>query len=353
MAKKLIISFDGTWNTPDKNPTADGDSSTNVWKLHTAIQARDPDGVTQHAWYGEGVGTRWYDKLRGGVFGVGLSRNIQDGYRQLANAYEDGDQIYVLGFSRGAYSARSLVGMIRNAGLLLPTHINRVEQAYALYRTRDEGADSENARFFRQRYTRTVPIHFLGVWDTVGALGIPLESFAWFNKAYYGFHDTELSGIVRNAYHAVAIDEHRKSYSATLWDPKEKPNQTLEQVWFSGAHANVGGGYADNPLSDVALRWMAAKAMDCGLALDPSQFPDLPVQLPAITDSYKQFLGGAYSQNEPRYFRSIGATPNGQELLDASVVQRLSSEAEYRPKNPVEPHLIGDFRPIGRIKLQN
>ncbi|MEZ4599917.1 MAG: DUF2235 domain-containing protein [Syntrophotaleaceae bacterium] len=350
MPKKIVISFDGTWNTPDTGKDVDGDSSTNVWKLHDAVHPVDDAGIEQRKWYEEGVGTKWYNKIRGGAFGVGLSEKIQLGYKHLARTYEEGDQIYIFGFSRGAYSARSLVGLIRNAGLLRKEHIRRVAAAYSLYRTRDEGADSENAQFFRRSFSREVNIHFLGVWDTVGALGIPVESFDWFNKAYYQFHDTVLSGIVKNAYHAVAVDEHRKSYECTLWDPREKPNQTVEQIWFSGAHANVGGGYADNRLSDISLAWMAGKARKCGLALDETKISPVPAELPPVTDSYRQFLGGAYCKFEPRFYRTLGATPYGQEQVDETVIRRARLDPNYRPKNHVLNNLVGSDQPVGRIR---
>jgi uncharacterized protein (DUF2235 family) len=349
MPKKIIISFDGTWNTPDPNPEVDGNGSTNVQKLHESILSADAEGVKQDKWYEAGVGTKWYNKIRGGAFGVGLTEKIQDGYKQLINTFEEGDQIFIFGFSRGAYTARSLVGLIRNSGLLKPEHAKRARDAYSLYRTRDEGADTENAKFFRKKYSREVSIHFLGVWDTVGALGIPLESFDWFNKSFYQFHDTELSGIVKNAFQALAIDEHRKSYSATLWDPKEKPNQEVEQTWFSGAHGNIGGGYSDKHLSDISLRWMIVKAQEAGLVLDQNKISGFPKVLPSITDSYKDFLGGAYSKFEPRYFRTIGVTPHGQESIDTTVLQRVRADPDYRPKNDVQTHLIGDIKPIGRI----
>ena len=224
-----------------------------------------------------------------------------------------------------------------------------IDDAYALYRTRDEGPDAENARYFRQQYAREISVECLGVWDTVGALGIPVESFSWFNKAFYQFHDTELSGIVRNAFHAVAIDEHRKSYQCALWDPKTKPNQRIEQAWFCGAHSNVGGGYGDNALSDIALRWMAERAQSCGLVMDAKKLPALPKQILPITDSYGQFLNGAYSKFEPRYFRPIGTTVNGQEAVDASVMERAKMDRNYRPKTEVKGFLVGDNQPSGRL----
>lgn len=349
MPKKIIIAFDGTWNLPDQAPEIDGNESTNVVKLHEAILPAHKDGTVQVKFYIPGVGTDWYDKLEGGAFGAGLSEKIIEGYKELAKTYEEGDQVFIMGFSRGAYSARSLVGLIRNVGLLKKKNINRINDAYRLYRTRDAGADTENAKFFRETYSREIDIHFLGVWDTVGALGIPFKSAKWFNHKYYEFHDTELSGIVLNAYHAIAIDEHRANYECALWDPIAKPNQTMEQVWFCGAHANVGGGYTNNSLSDVPLRWMMHKAIDCGLDLDPLKIPQVPMVLPQVTDSYKEFLGGTYSLLNGRYFRSIGMTAHGQECIDDSVQQRVTGSGGYRPKNQVGTYLLGNYRPVKRI----
>jgi uncharacterized protein (DUF2235 family) len=239
--------------------------------------------------------------------------------------------------------------MIRNVGLLTKTHLKRIDDAYSLYRNRDSSADTENARFFRQSYSREINIHFLGVWDTVGALGVPFKSAERFNHQYYEFHDTELSGIVRNAFHAIAIDEHRENYVCALWCPIAKPNQVMEQVWFCGAHANVGGGYAKNALSDIPLRWMANKIMDCGLELDPNKIPREPKTIPQITDSYSEFLGGTYRLLNSRYFRTIGNTQFGQECFDESVQQRVIAMGNYRPKNKVHVYLSGSYCPVNKI----
>jgi len=349
MPKKIIVAFDGTWNLPDQTPEIDGNTSTNVVKLRDAVLPNHKDGTVQKTIYITGVGTDWYDKLEGGVFGVGLSKKIKEGYSELTKSYEEGDQVYIIGFSRGAYSARSLVGMIRNVGLLTKTHLKRIDDAYNLYRNRDSSADTENAKFFRQSYSREINIHFLGVWDTVGALGVPFKSAERFNHQYYEFHDTELSGIVRNAYHAIAIDEHRENYVCALWSPIAKPNQVMEQVWFCGAHANVGGGYPKNTLSDIPLRWMASKIMDCGLELDPNKIPRQPKSIPDITDSYSEFLGGTYRLLNSRFFRTIGNTQYGQECFDESVQQRVVASGTYRPKNKVDPYLSGPYRPVNKI----
>ncbi len=346
MPKKIVICFDGTWNTPDKKPS-DGDESTNVWHFFESIAERDTNGVAQIKWYDQGVGTKWYNKIRGGAFGVGLSDNIQQGYRFLAKVYEDGDEVFVNGFSRGAYSARSLVGLIRNSGLVTPDNLQRVGDAYQLYRTRDDGADSANANFFRSNFAREINIKFLGVWDTVGALGIPVQSFDWFNKRYYEFHDTDLSSIVQNAFHAVAVDENRENYAATMWNPKVLPTQRLEQVWFSGAHANVGGGYKERELSDITLAWMQEKAASCGLAINPAMIPSVGVNnaVGRARNSYEEFLSGFYRLTHERYFRKIGKTEFGQEGVHESVNQRLTQLANYRPKNAVGPNVVGIRNP--------
>jgi uncharacterized protein (DUF2235 family) len=351
MPKRIIICFDGTWNTPDKK-ASDGDESTNVWRFFESVAERDANDMAQIKWYDQGVGTKWYNKLRGGAFGVGLSDNIQQGYKFLAKVYEDGDEVYVNGFSRGAYSARSLVGLIRNSGLVAPDHIQRVPDAYQLYRTRDEGADGPNATFFRSKFAREVRIKFLGVWDTVGALGIPVQSFDWFNKRYYEFHDTELSSIVENAFHAVAVDEHRENYAATMWNPRVQPTQRLEQVWFAGAHANVGGGYKERELSDITLAWMQEKAASCGLAFNPALIPRVTAQhaLGRVRNSFEEFLGGFYRLTHERYFRKIGKTEFGREGVHNSVLDRLAQVPNYRPKNAVGPSVTGARNPgSGRL----
>ncbi len=352
MTKRIVMCFDGTWNTPDNNGDIGGDTSTNVWKFFNSVAEKGTDGMTQIKWYDEGVGTKWYNKVRGGAFGVGLSTNIQEGYRFLAKIYEEGDEVYLLGFSRGAYTARSLVGMIRNSGLVTPENLSKVPEAYQLYRTRDEHADGPNAVFFRENYSRTIKIKCIGVWDTVGALGIPIESFEWFNKAYYEFHDTELSGIVENAFHALAVDEWRENFAPTLWAPSTQPNQRMEQVWFVGAHANVGGGYEQEQLSDIALAWMQGRAISCGLAIEASKIPQITAANYAgsMQNSFDEFMRGFYRIMHSRYFRKIGNTDFGNEQVHLSVAERLNSVTAYRPKNPVGAKVAGVRNPgSGRL----
>jgi uncharacterized protein (DUF2235 family) len=338
--KRIVICFDGTWSKPaDEALPADGRVETNVCRFYESIKDKAADGTKQVKWYDEGVGTKWYDRFIGGSMGAGLELNIVQGYEYLAQQYEAGDEVYVLGFSRGAYTARSLVGMIRNCGLIYPKHLTlRVGMAYGIYRTRGDNVDSFTAKTFRAAFCREIKIKFIGVWDTVGALGIPLTVLKDVNMKFYEFHDTNLSNIVENAYHALAIDEHRQDYMATLWNPDTAPQQKLEQRWFVGAHCDVGGGYKDRRLSDITLGWMQQKASALGLALDSVQM-GAKNYLGDWTDSYGKFLGGLYAKKNPRYYRPIGATKFGDEIIDASVQQRRKEERAYEPQNNGLPKL--------------
>ncbi|MGZ8465746.1 MAG: DUF2235 domain-containing protein [Candidatus Binatia bacterium] len=339
--KRIVICFDGTWNRPaEESLPSDQQVETNVRRFYESIRQQSADGVKQVKWYDEGVGTQWYDRVIGGGIGAGLELNIVQGYEFLAKAYEDGDEIYVLGFSRGAYTARSLVGMLRNCGLIHPKHLAlRVTMAYGIYRTRDDDADSFTAKLFRSSFGREVKIKFIGVWDTVGALGVPVDILNDLNMKFYEFHDTNLSGIVENAYHAMAVDEHRQDYDVCRWNPVEKPQQNLEQRWFIGAHCDVGGGYPDRRLSDMALRWMQDKASALGLALDAVAI-DAKSYLGESTDSYAKFLKGVYAKRNARHYRAIGASKFGNEVVDPSVQQRRKEDRDYEPQNDELPKLV-------------
>lgn len=267
MTTRLIVCCDGTWNAfGQKNPT-------NVVKLYEAIADVDDDGIEQKKFYVAGVGTksRW-DRIRGGVAGWGLSANLKSAYRDLVDAYEPGDEIFLFGFSRGAYTARSLGGFIRNVGILKRENRDRVDEAFKLYRDRDDptkAPDGATAQEFRRRHSHDdVNIRFIGVWDTVGSLGIPFGRspvIRWINKRW-SFHDTKLSSRVGAAYQALAIDEKRGPFEPTLWQTNpDAEGQVVEQVWFPGVHCNVGGGYANTPISDIPLVWMMRKAVDHGL----------------------------------------------------------------------------------------
>lgn len=165
MAKqKLILLFDGTWNDPE--------DQTNVYRI-TRLLHDDDDGIRQRFYYDPGVGTSKFQRFFGGAFGYGLSKNLREGYDWLARRYSEGDEIWIFGFSRGAYTARSLVGMIRKCGLVHVVTPGLLDKAESIYRNRDWHPDSEVCTEFKERFSRQPRIHFIGVWDTVGALGVP------------------------------------------------------------------------------------------------------------------------------------------------------------------------------------
>lgn len=339
--KRIVVCFDGTWNKPaDENLPEDKQVETNVRRFYESISDRGSDGVAQLKWYDEGVGSKWYDKFMGGTIGLGLELNIMQGYDFLVKNYEDGDEVYVLGFSRGAYTARSLVGMIRNCGLIKASFLGTsTAVAYGIYRTRDDGPDSSAAKFFKSMFSREIKIKFLGVWDTVGALGIPIQILNMVNAKFYEFHDTQLSKIVENAYHAVAIDEHRLDFQVCLWDPKTRPEQNLEQRWFIGAHCDVGGGYPDRRLSDMALGWMQDKATALGLGAKRINVA-VDNYRGEFTDSYAQFLKGVYAKRNARHYRKLSTTKFGEEVLDDSVQRRRKEDREYEPQNDGLPKIV-------------
>ncbi|WP_017935979.1 DUF2235 domain-containing protein [Nocardioides sp. Iso805N] len=268
--KRLVVCCDGTWNKPDS------ENVTNVEKIARTVQT-DPSatgGVYQLVYYISGVGAGSYeaDRLLGGAFGLGLFHNVIACYRFLAQNYQPGDEIFIIGFSRGAYTARSVAGMLARVGLLTKVALvqERLPAAVRFYeRTQmPEGAFGESVEEFKHDHCHTATVTFLGVFDTVGALGVP-----GFERDTPRFHDVQLSDQVLCARHALAIDETRLKFSPTLWEAKEPADTPIEdprikQVWFEGAHSDVGGGYVQTGLSDTSLLWMAREAHAAGLVFE-------------------------------------------------------------------------------------
>ena len=265
--KRIVICSDGTWQTP-RQPDV-----THVVEMARAVAPTAPDGTTQVVFYDAGVGTEGrINRLVGGISGKGLGKNIQDCYHFLVHNYEDGDELYLFGFSRGAYTVRSLAGLIRNCGVLTKAEAGRLPKAYNMYRRRDAKPNSKEAKAFRAAYSREAKIRFIGVWDTVGALGIPLRGLSQLTAHRHEFHDVELSGSVEHGCHALSIDERRGPFRPSLWKAKQKGGQIVEQVWFSGVHSDVGGSL--NPgLGKPTLEWMKERASYAGLALAATSAP--------------------------------------------------------------------------------
>jgi hypothetical protein len=260
-SKRLIVCCDGTWNDADS-----AGAFTNVVRIARAILPVDHRGdkeTAQIVYYQSGVGTGadLVQRVLGGSVGMGLSRNVRDGYGFIASNYCPGDEIFLFGFSRGAYTARSVAGLIGYAGLLQKSDMDEFALVWEGYRLKNQPGQPDVLGHFPLRH-KDVPIKCIGVWDTVGELGIPGHLDEIFTQ-FYQFHDTTLGSHVENAFHALALDERRADFAPTLWsqstEVQAKGTQKLLQVWFPGVHSNVGGGYQEHGLSDVALAWMASQ----------------------------------------------------------------------------------------------
>lgn len=356
--KRIVICCDGTWKRLDSR------FPTNVVRLAQAVTPLGPDGVAQVVYHldgvGSGRGTGWLarglDRALGGAFGQGLMATIEAAYRFLIFNHAPGDEIYLFGFSRGAFCARSLAGLIRNCGILEKRAAAMIPEALALYQARGAGShpDSEAATAFRRRYAQdahTSPadraarpgaaeplrLAYLGVWDTVGALGLP----AWFRASELvnrplRFHDTRLSKGVAAARHAVAIDERRRSFPPTLWDNLDALNaeagaRRYAQMWFPGDHGSVGGGGDARALSDDALLWIAEGAAERGLALDPAALAEWRAgrdPLGPLRASRGRSLVDALLEIAP----SDRAGPGRIAEVAEAALRRFREDAGYRPE---------------------
>jgi uncharacterized protein (DUF2235 family) len=345
--KRIVLCCDGTWNKADQGE--DGSPCpTNV--INLAVRIAKCDGPTlQVTYYDQGVGTgNVLDRLIGGAMGEGLEGNIHDAYRFLIANYEPGDQLFFFGFSRGAFTVRSIAGMVRKCGILQRTSVAEYLNAIGLYRSGVRPNDAEAMRF-RERHSMggdsDIPIHFMGVWDTVGSLGIPLGLFRGLNARKYQFHDTELSRAVKNAYHALAIDERRRPFTPTLWDYKPKEGQLVRQVWFAGVHSDVGGGYPDyepgHNLTLIPLVWMMNAARSCGLAMDDAVNSAYPLPIDPLAPKHDS-RRGLYNLL-PGGDRTIGLTadpadptgkkqiPDATQSVHESAISRWDQDPSYRP----------------------
>ncbi len=334
--RRLIVCADGTWNTPDEQ--ADGlPTPTNVCKMKDALAPASPDGSAQLVYYHDGIGTGGFlNHFLGGVSGQGIDDNIKACYTWLIKTYQDGDEMFLFGFSRGAYTVRSLAGLIRKCGLLKPEFANHVDEAYDFYRN-GVVPSADPAVEYRAAYSLERYVTFIGVWDTVGALGIPVPALKFIDGKKYQFHDVTLSSTVKYAYQALAIDEERVPFAPCVWEQQAAPEQTLEQVWFTGAHSNVGGGCPDPGLSDLTFAWMQTRAAAVGLGFNDGYIsahvaakPDGP-----INDSMSQMylaLGRLIRQIRTPRFDAQHTPINTRESLHRSAFLRFQTPS-YSPKN--------------------
>lgn len=322
MGKRIVFCSDGTWQAAM--------AGSNVYRLYKALTV-SADQVTL---YDDGVGAdaTGFERLLDGLIGGQLVEKVRNGYTKIAHLYEAGDEIFLFGFSRGAYTVRSLAGMIAGCGLPTGTFDDAcVTQVFAAYR------DPVNRAALLGELVGCglgdASIRMIGAWDTVGSLGIP-AIFGGIDQAHYGFLDTGLHPDVRNAYHAMALDEMRPQFPATLWTSEAASGQTIEQVWFSGCHCDVGGGTSlagdvdgGTRLCDITLGWMAGKAQALGLTMDPevaAHFAELPGKY--ALDAIRETWGARDGSPHHRLVEDDA-------LVGNSVGLRLEYALTYAPEN--------------------
>jgi len=355
--KRLVVFLDGTWNSVDSN--------TNVWRMRALCAAKGKDDKPQLVYYEVGV-----NGFLGGIFGQGLDENIRLAYEWLVENYNDGDEIFIFGFSRGAFTARSLAGLVALEGILKagsPIGLTELFDRYkkgnekTIWTLKDKEASGDTSKLTDQekwllKYSQPAKVKVVGVWDTVGSVGVAAGNIRGISRSQFDYLQTGLFIPIQNGYHALAIDEHRNDFAPTLWDvhhrkdpnapiPPPRPLSGVEQRWFVGAHANVGGGYEGDLLAQAPLRWMMKKAESHGLSFRSEVYPDGDALKGSIADSYRSFGSGLYSLVFPPHYRTIGREPdvredgshiNVNETIDASVFQRWRADPTYRPANLVE-----------------
>jgi uncharacterized protein (DUF2235 family) len=361
MTKSIVICCDGTGNEFGRH-------NSNVVKLYQAMV----ENATQVGYYHPGLGTmgarsaltqigKWWTRLIGLAFGYGISDNVADAYQFLMGKFEPGDKVYIFGFSRGAYTARALAGMLHIAGLL--TAGNEGLIPYAIRMVKRKNIDFEVAGRFKKTFSRECKPHFIGVWDTVSSVG-------WlYNAVRFPFTKATNNPDLNIVRHAVAIDERRAFFRQNLFGDRHDSGQDVLEVWFAGVHSDVGGGYAESEsqLSQIALRWMLCEAELAGLKVDPQRRVSIlggkPLSVtpdPTTKNQHESLRGWWYIAELWPKIVYVERTPGtwskslrvnlgrrrwmlANSLVHESVELRGTSGVGYRPTNlPLERHVVGD-----------
>jgi uncharacterized protein (DUF2235 family) len=366
MAKNIVICCDGTGNEF-------GDKNSNVVKLYQMLVL----DAFQVAYYHPGVGTmgarsaltrvgKLWTKVLGLAFGYGASDNVADAYQFLMRNFKPGDQVYVFGFSRGAYTARALCGMLRMVGLLREDNEGLIP--YAIRMVKSKQPDFAVAAKFKRTFSRECKPHFVGVWDTVTSMG-------WiYNPVRFPFTKTAKNPDFNIVRHAISIDERRAFFRQNLFGPPNNPAQSVEEVWFAGVHSDVGGSYPEpeSQLSKLALRWMLCEALPAGLRVDLQRQADIlggkpPYVAPSPSGMMHSSLHGIWNVAEvwpkivekqvapgqwkkrPHFnlWRRRWIDPLSNPAVHASVELRIKNPAmKYNPSNlPQQRHSVADRCP--------
>lgn len=323
----IVVCADGTWNRPEDDLKQD--FPTNVLRLSRAIKPERGD-LKQHVFYDWGLGS-YHDSLSAGVTGKGIQKNIMDGYRYILHNYAPGDRIFLFGFSRGAYTVRAISGLINNCGILKRQDARLVTEAWRIYKSPSakNHPRGEAAMAFRARHSHASrQVHFIGAWDTVGALGIPHSLMGLFERDDE-FYDTKTGANASIVRQALAIDEKREDFEPTIWLPRAGVD--MKQVWFAGVHTDVGGSYPPDKgtgirASDTPLEWMLNEAEGAGLMVERHLRDSLtPGEQGKLHKSRKH----VYRMKPPLQRELI--VSGKPTLIHPSVRRRYEADPSYRP----------------------
>ena len=328
MGKNIVVFSDGTGQKGGVG------SNTNVYKLFNMVEDRTDKQI---AFYDPGLGTDWR-KITGLIAGQGFSKNILDCYSFIFENYEADDEIYLFGFSRGAATVRSLSGFIHLFGILPKSRADLITEAFAIYMIKNKAKRIEKSKVFIEKHSNMwCKIKFLGVWDTVSALGLPVKGISavldWLIP--HQFHSFDLSDSVEFARQALSIDEERKSFLPVIWNPVENDTTgKMKQVWFSGVHTDVGGGYDEENLSNISLKWMLREATSKNLRI----YEKSPAYI-KLMDSTSDVNGMMHNEQKKfpgtllkRMKRSWNKTTHGEPCIHESVFERTkNTDNEDKP----------------------
>ena len=332
MPKNIVVFSDGTGQEGGKG------NNTNVYKLFNLVEDRTAEQIT---FYDRGLGTGWR-KITGNISGMGISQNIYECYRFIFENYMAGDNIFLFGFSRGATTVRSLSAFIHLFGILPKSRPELIKHAYKIYKIEDDKERKERAdELVARNHNHWTKIKFLGVWDTVSALGVPLKSLDmlvdWFPVFRHKYHNLRLSESVEHARQALAIDDERLTFHPKIWDKEiNLKYQSMKQVWFAGMHTDVGGGYKEQDLSDIPLIWMVEEAKQYGLRIYAKHEVKTHPDADGIMHNSREGFPGYLFRKATRTWDS---QTHGKPLIHQSVLLRkLNKENSQTP--PYKPWIL-------------
>ncbi|CAK5280206.1 unnamed protein product [Mycena citricolor] len=370
--KRIVVCCDGTWQ--DGVSTANRQAYTNILRLARTVNHEDTrfdPPIPQIVFYQSGIGSDkgFYSEYVVGVTGSTLADKVEEAYSFIAHNYFPGDEIFLFGFSRGAYTARMVAMFINSIGVLNRTDMDYFAEIFLTYQKLGKSGDHEETHALREKLatwtSHTSPgkvravsaetkfsVKFLGVFDTVGSLGMPEEIShrSEHVRNIFGFNDRVLGDHVQYAYQALALNENREDFDCCKFEQSAAglaKGQTLQQCWFTGSHADIGGGYTQHDLSDLTLFWMASN-LEKHLSLDYKYLGSLPHPsapwgaLPAHNTDVGVFaLAKTIQRKLPTETDNIT-----HEMIHASVIQQKTLTSAISADLAAHPELIAPLAPL-------